>query len=258
MVSLAGEEFLSWEVITAFVDNDSSALTADSEAEFKGIKIDFGAVPMKDNARRNLQPLFDLGYEQINASMDMAVFADLREGLLDINKLTIDLQDAGSIAMSIKSNGYTESFVREFGKITSSLRKAVNSTEMQAQSMQMMAALTMLSLIDVSLEVSDASLLKKIINLQAERLNQDPDQISAMVAPMSSIMLAPFNVPQFAATLSTALSVFMQGNKTIRATIEPEGGIILTEIIALTSGVRAGSVQPQAVIDRLNLKVSAE
>ena len=75
---------------------------------------------------------------------------------------------------------------------------------------------------------------------------------------MASIMLAPYQVPEFAASVSAAVSTFMQGNKTITASVKPDGGLVVTEMIALGSGIQAGKVQPAEIIDRLKLEVTAK
>ena len=74
---------------------------------------------------------------------------------------------------------------------------------------------------------------------------------------MASIAMAPLQVPELASSISAALGVFMQGNKSISITISPDGGLALTEMIALGSGVQAGSTTPADLVNRLNLKVEA-
>jgi hypothetical protein len=75
---------------------------------------------------------------------------------------------------------------------------------------------------------------------------------------MTTILLTPYNIPEIASQASAALGTFMQGNKKLTVTAEPVNGLAITEMFALGSGLRAGSVTPADFAKRLNLTIIAE
>jgi len=50
----------------------------------------------------------------------------------------------------------------------------------------------------------------------------------------------------------------MQGNKKLTITAEPINGLAITEMVALGSGLRAGSTTPADFAKRLNMTIVAE
>jgi len=257
-LSLDGQEVAGWMSGNGSTTYDAAKHTTKTDAQISDIFLNFDAIPMEPHERKNLEQLKALGYEEISMNVELAVLWDLAAGIIDMPKYRFEIVDAGALDISMNISGYTEEVARNFSKIANELSKETDPQAQEIKSMQMLAALTTLAINNLNISVEDNSLLNKVLDLQAAQLNQEREQLAQFVGPMASVALAPFNVPDFAASVTQALNVFMQGNKTITVSAEPENGLVVTEIIALTSGVQAGSITPAEVIERLDLQVSSE
>lgn len=257
-ISVAGKTLLSMEQSGGEAINDALALTSKSQFALNKLKVDFAALPDTPENRATLQQVRDLGYDSI--SMDIAIKADsnLKTGIIDINEFKFDFLDAGSMDLKMNVSGYTEQVAKSIAAALAKMQDGSNDPQaQQVQMLQLMAMFAPLSLQTMEMEVTDASLLKKVLGLQARKRNRSAEELGAIIPPMASIAMAPLQVPELASSISAALGVFMQGNKSISVTISPDGGLALTEMIALGSGVQAGSTTPADLVNRLNLKVEA-
>jgi len=160
--------------------------------------------------------------------------------------------------MSARISGYTEDVARQFTKALNTMNAEPDENKKNALALQSLAYLAGLSFQRMEFILNDQSLLNRVVNFQAKKLKQEPEQIKGLVGPMTNIMLTPFNIPELAAQASQALGTFMQGNKKLTVTAEPVNGLAITEIIALSSGLQAGSVTPADFAKRLNVTIATE
>ncbi|MEM9330202.1 MAG: hypothetical protein AAGA53_02685 [Pseudomonadota bacterium] len=253
-----GKPVFNWVGGGGFNQLDPATGVLQGSGSLNKMMIDFSAIPVPPSGQNNLATLRNLGYEQITMNILAGGKWDLDTGTLEISEYDIEVENAGSIKMDARIAGYTEDVARNIQKLANEVNAETDPQAQQIKSMQMLAALTTLSVQSLRLSVEDQTLLNKVVNYQAGLLNQEPEQITQIVGPMAQVMLAPYNVPEFAASVTQALNTFMEGNKTITVTAEPEGGLVLTEIIALSSGVQAGQISPAEIIQRLNLKVETK
>lgn len=257
-LKLDGKEFMGWEKGKASYTYSPEASKGTGSVSLDTMFFDFGAAPLDDESRKGIEQIRALGYERLGLNINGTGSWNLASGLLSIEGYRFEFIDAGALEMELTVSGYTEEVARSINKIANQVNSEDDPQQAQFKNMQLLAAISSLALQDLKISVEDASLLNKVIGLQAQQLGKDSQEVAGIVAPMASIMLAPFQVPEFAASVTAALSTFMQGNKTITATAKPEGGLVVTEMIALGSGVQAGQIQPAEVINRLNLQVTAE
>lgn len=251
-------DVMGWEKGYGANATNSETGVVEGSGTFNGIYIDFGKIPLKPENKQNLQALYDLGYEKI--TMDIAGTGkwDTKTGILEMSEYKVAIKDMGTLDLAATISGYTPELAREINQISNQANFESDPQKLQALNLQMLAKMTALSFNKLQVKIIDDSLLNKVVGLQAKKLKQEPEQITGIVGPMASIMLAPYNVPQFAASLGQALTTFMQGNKSITVLADPANPIAVTEIIALSSGAQAGTVQPAELIERFNLTVTAE
>ncbi|MGI9350356.1 MAG: hypothetical protein ACR2O3_02235 [Rhizobiaceae bacterium] len=257
-VSLNGKDFMGWAGGTGSYIYDETTKTGTGIGNFSDLFVDFSAAPMKPEDQKNLEQLKAMGYERLSMNIEGKGSWNLESGALDIDKYRFEFVDAGSIELAMHLSGYTEEVARSVSRLANDVNLETDPEKKNLKSMQMLAALTSLAINSIKISVEDNSLLDKVISLQATHLNQEPQQIKQIVGPMAQVMLAPYNVPEFAAAITLALDKFMQGNKTISVSAMPTNGLVITEIIALSSGVQAGQVKPAEIIERLNLEVVTE
>lgn len=257
-ISVAGKELVSWAGAEGLSENDSAAKTSKSRFTVRELVFDLTALPVETRSNGNIQAVRDLGYGQITTTLFADTSLNLETGELAIPRLELQMAEAGNINMTFDLTGFTEDVSRKANNAFAAMRNTTDARARQAASVQLLAALAPVSLRSMQVDVTDNTLLDRVISLQARKANQEPEQLAGIVAPMAGIMLAPFQVPEFAASLSSALGVFMQGNRTITVRIDPPNGLAITEVIALGAAARSGAMEPKAIIDRLDLKVSAQ
>ncbi len=182
----------------------------------------------------------------------------METGLLNMEKYRFDFVDAGAVEMSMQIDGYTEELARNVSRIANEINQDSDSTSQQNAGMELLAAITPLAINGIRISVEDNSLLNKILNQQAVKLNQKPEQLAQFVGPMLSVIMAPYQIPEFAGSVTQAVNTFMQGNKKITVSAQPKSGLAVTEIMSLASGFQAGSVSPAELIERLDLQVTTE
>lgn len=257
-VAINDGDVMGWEKGYATNITDPEKGFVEGSGTLDGMYIDFGKLPSKPGDKQKLQALFDLGYEKITMGLAAKGTWNTNTGIVDMSQYKLDIEDAGAFDIAMVISGYTPELAREISRISNQSNFETDPQKLKALNLQLLAKMTALSFDKLQLKIEDDSLLNKVVGLQAEKLNQEPEQITGIVGPMASIVLAPYNIPQFAASLGQALTTFMQGNKSITVLANPEKPVALTEIIALGSGAQAGTIQPADLIERLNVTVSAE
>ena len=230
----------------------------DGSGTIEGLFVDFASFPLKEKDKRNLQQLFEMGYEKLILNMNIKAFWDMKSGVIDISQYRIEIEDALAIDMALRVAGYTEALAKKLSQLSNKMNQETDKDKTQAMSLQILSEMAALIFEKFELKIEDQSFLNKVLELQSSKLKQDPEQIAGMVSPMASIMLAPYNIPEFAASLSKALGVFMQGDKTITISLDPDTPVPITEIIGLSAGVKTGNVQPVQLIERFNVTVESE
>ena len=256
--TIDGKEFAGWKRGYGTAKQDTSKNIVISNGRFEGIFFDFNNIPQNSTNAEMLKTLEELNLMKMVFNIEGTGSWERETGLVDISKYNIQLEDGAAFQISARVSGYTEEVARQFTKALNAMNAEPDAKKKNALAFQTMAYLAGLSIQRMEIVLDDQSLLDRVINLQAKKLKQEPDQIKGIVGPMTTIMLTPYNIPELAAQTSQALGTFMQGNKKLTITAEPINGLAITEIIALSSGVQSGSVTPANLVKRLNLTIAAE
>ena len=255
--SANGELVMGWAGAEGINTYDKEAKVVASKSDFRDFFIDLGKMPIQESEKKNIQPILDVGYEKIvmNAKADSSW--NLGTGVLEISDMVIDFKEAFALDLAFIISGYTEEIARTINATSRQITETEDPKQQQALSLQMFAQMAALSFNKLEMTIEDKSLLNKVIDYQAAKQNQDPENIRGVVGPMTGILLAPYNIPEFASSLSNAMGTFMQGNKSISLSLKPDPAVAVTEIIALSAGINAGSVQPAEILQRFNVSVDA-
>lgn len=256
--TINGEEFMGWKSGYGTSKNDETTNTITSDGRIEGMYIDFGVLPKNSKNDEFLRNLEELNLVKMVLNIEGTGSWERDSGVLNINNYEFELEDGASFAMSARISGYTEEVARQFNKALNAINAEQDEKKKNALALQVLAQLAGLSFERMELVLDDNSLLDRVVNLQAKKLKQEPEQIKGIVGPMTTVLLTPYNIPELAAQMSQAFGTFMQGNKKLTIIAEPENGLAITEMIALGSGVSAGSVTPAELAKRINLTITAE
>ncbi len=257
-VTLDGKKFMGWERGYGTSRTDKETKTLISEGRIERMYFDFTQMPDDPKNAEMLKNLKELDLVTMVVNLEGSGSWQRETGIIELDKYNIELEDGASFALSARVSGYTEELARQFMAAIDTMNAEPDEQKKNALAMQSIAYLAGLTIERMEIVLDDQSLLDRVINVQAKKLKQEPEQIKAMVGPMTTIMMTPYNIPELAAQTSQALGTFMQGNKKLNVTIEPVGGLAVTEIIALSSAAQAGSVTPADLAKRLNLTIVAE
>lgn len=258
VVTLDGKPFMGWKRGYGTSKNDEAKNTTFSEGRIEGMYLDFTELPQDSKNAQMFETLQELDLMKMVLNIDGVGNWNRDTGILDVSQYDFELEDGATFGMSARISGYTEEVARQFSKALNAMNAEPDPNKKNALALQSLAHLAGLSFQRMELVLDDQSLLDRIVNLQAKKLKQEPDQIKGIVGPMTTVLLTPYNIPELAAQTSQALGTFMQGNKKLTVSAEPVNGLAITEMIALSSGLKAGSVTPADFANRLNLTVVAE
>ena len=258
VVTLDGKQFMGWKRGYGTNKNDEAKNTTFSEGRIEGMYLDLTDLPQSPKTEEMFKTLQELNLEKMILNIDGAGSWNRDTGVIEISRYDFELEDGATFGMSARISGYTEDVARQFTKALNTMNAEPDENKKNALALQSLAYLAGLSFQRMEFILDDQSLLNRVVNFQAKKLKQEPEQIKGLVGPMTNIMLTPFNIPELAAQASQALGTFMQGNKKLTVTAEPVNGLAITEIIALSSGLQAGSVTPADFAKRLNVTIATE
>ncbi len=246
---LGGAEFLSTYDEAKQLNEGSFALN--------GLSINVKDLPVKPGGGAGKQQLLALGYETLTLGARLDGAWDIDDGVLDISRYRISMDDGGAISLSTRILGYTEAFARKLAQLSQMMGETGDTETQQALSMQMLAEASALMVDQLSLRVSDDSLTRKIMVMQAAKSGQTAEDMAAALPFMAGAMLAQFDVPEFAATVSSALGTFLANPGNLVLMADPQEPISVAEVMGIAAGVKAGNVTPAQVIARLNITMNA-
>lgn len=248
-MSIAGATFRS-----VFDDNEK---TNSSSVAVDDIRINVKDIPVKQGNGAGKQRLLALGFDTINLDLSLDGVWDVDDGILDIQSYRFAIENGGAFDLSTRILGYDEAFARKFAQLSQIMNETSDKDTQQALAMQMLAEASGLSVDSLALALSDDSLTRKLLAQQAAASGQTADDMAAALPFMAGAMLAQFNVPEFAASVSQAVGEFLKNPGTITLAANPQEPVSVAEIMGIAAGVRAGNVTPAQVIERLNIVVSA-
>lgn len=258
VVSIDEKQFMGWKRGYGTTKNDTAKNTTFSEGRIEGIYVDFNELPHTPKNAQMIATLQELDLMKMILNIDGVGSWNRDTGLIEISRYDFELEDGATFGMSARITGYTEQVARQFTTAINAMNAEADPQKKNALALQTLAYLAGLSFQRMEIILDDQSLLDRVINVQAKKLKQEPEQIKGLVGPMTTIILTPYNIPEIAAQASQALGTFMQGNKKLTITAEPINGLAITEMVALGSGLRAGSTTPADFAKRLNMTIVAE
>ncbi|NVK34279.1 MAG: hypothetical protein HWE23_07355 [Rhodobacteraceae bacterium] len=189
--------------------------------------------------RKEKRTLEGLGYEA--ATFDVRGFMSWspEEGTVDLDDLSVDLQDGGSLRMSFSLGGFTE-------ELMASLQDPDTEDSSDA-----MSTLQALKLNKFSANFEDNSLTQRALKLRGEQLGGDESTAIKEVETTLPMMLSMLNNEAFSKSIQSALSTFMEDPQNLSITATPPQPVSAAEILGLVL------LSPQMIPTLLNAKVSA-
>ncbi len=241
---------------------DAATGVYDFSGALNDLFINVKAIPTTPENAKGVQQFLDLGYDDVTLDVSINGGWNLSTGMLDLQSYKLDAENMAAFDIALKLDGYTIEFARKLQQISNKMNATDDVAMKQALSMQLLAEMSALAVRGIKLKLDDASLTRRIMQSQAKRSGQTADDMAAALPFMAGAMLAQLDVPEFAASVSSAIGAYFtsalnnQGSLTLEA--NPDEPVSFAEIMGIAAGVRAGNVKPAEVIERLNLKISGQ
>ena len=143
-----------------------------------------------------------LGYQQFTGSVEGKGLYDFDEGIVQVDDVTIDLDDVGALSIAYKVTGYTPELAKSF----SALSAEATQTGKPADPMAVMELLTQLKLESATVALKDDSLINRALEFQAAQMKTKPEQLTAGAPLFVGMALAPLGVPDFTAKVTDAVT----------------------------------------------------
>ena len=177
------------------------------------------------------QVLSAMGFKDILVSYGLKAVWEEASKVLSMNT-SANLKDGGDINVDVSIGGVPRSMFE-------------NPTTAQ----QVVALLTVNS---ANVSFDDKSIVDKGMGIVAAQQGVDVATLKAQAVGMLPFVLQVLNKPQFVSELSDAIKTFLDTGGTIVASATPSAPVSIIQLIGV------GASAPGAVIDLLNVKVSAE
>jgi len=260
--SLDGTELVTLQGGESIAKYDGATKDYRFSGVFDDLYIDVKSIPVEPGQEQGKQRFEALGYDDITMDVSINGFWNVGSGLLNMESYKFDAENMAAFDMSLKLGGYTVAFARKLQQISQNMNEADDLELKQALSMQMLAEMAALSVEELTVSLEDKSLTRRIMRQQAQKSGQTAEDMAAALPFMAGAALAQLDVPEFAASVSSAIAAYFtsvlndQGSLTLSA--KPDEPVSFAEVMGIAAGIRAGNVQPSEVIERLNLTISGE
>ncbi len=197
------------------------------------------------------QMLAGLGYGgKFTGRVDMDADWDLSSGIMNFTQYDITIKDVGVLSMPFSIGGYSiDTLVKAQG-----LNKQLQTkspAEIEEAYGQIFEELDLRSL---TVAFSDDSLTNRALKMASTQMGQPPEQLAAGAPIMISLGLAQLNMPELTQMVSDTVGKFLLNPDRISISISPDKPLGAEEFKAFGA---IGAANPKAVIDQLNLQITA-
>ena len=239
-----GKPIVSMDGLTASLTKASDT-RVDSKSALEGIYVDLSAVP--DPAfQRNAQAL---GYSELRGRMAGDGSYDTASGEIVVDDLVLDLENVAKLAINYKMTGYTPELARRIN----TLQVAAGQDGKPAANMvEMLSALGELKVESATVELTDDSITKKLLDFQAGQMNTTGDQLAAGAPMFVGIGMGSLRMPEFTQQVAEAVGTFLKNPGTLTVAAKPAAPVSFAQLM------QAAQQAPRVVIEMLNVQVSAK
>jgi hypothetical protein len=215
----------------------------DFDAKIGGIHGDFSAVP---DAKAK-DTLAALGMTTVDGEVRMKGSWNPQDGRMALTEYAFDFKDVGKLNIMLDLSGYTPAFVKSLQEIN----KTMTEKDDSAKGMAALGLMQQLTFNSFSIRFDDASVANRIIDFAAKQAGQPRDAVLAQAKGMVPFMMMQLQDAEFATSVTTAVSAFLDNPKSIEIKAAPAQAVSFAVLAA------TGMSTPAALIKQLNVSVTA-
>lgn len=200
--------------------------------DMKGLVV---PVDAKDDSMKDLA---ELGYAKISLDVGFAGTWDDKTGRVVVDQMTIGGADMGSLKIAFAMGGFTPEVMKAM-------------KEAEADQAKQMELLQGLSVERLSLRWDDASLTKRVIDMQAKRQGVPSDAYVQQLNALTPMLLSSLGNKDFEKKVAGAAGAFLKAPKSLTISAAPGKPMSVSEIMG------AAMMSPQSLPKVLGADVKA-
>jgi hypothetical protein len=240
-VSAKGEELFHMDGATVTMSSADAGQPMNFELSTQGIVVNLNAIA---EGEQNKALYEGMGYSQISGVVTAKGSWNPTDGRMTISEESIDFKDVGRLNFTLDLSGYTSDFLKSAQDITKIADKG-------QQGMAMMGLVQKLNFHSMTLSFDDASLTGKALDYAAKASGQPREALIAQAKGMAPLFAMQLQDPEFATSVTTAVSAFLDDPKRLEIKAAPAAAIPFSALLA------TGMTSPPALIKQLGVTVTA-
>jgi hypothetical protein len=197
-----------------------------------------GLVVPLDPADPDVAQARALGYEKVSLDVAFSGTWDDKTGRLDIPSFTLGAADMGTLKLAVAIGGLTPAVIEEMKKAEAD----------QAKQMELLQQLTVEK---ASLRWDDASLVTRVIGMQAKEQGVDSKTYAKQIKLMLPAILSMVGNKDFEKKVASAAGTFLEAPKSLTVSAMPKQPLPVAQIMG------AAMMAPQSLPSVLGAEVSA-
>lgn len=258
-------KFVPFESIT--IDESSFSKGSDTFLTFNGLNLAYKAQsngqsieissaiksfdyePEKSGDPSTVAKLKELGFSNVQGSMDVHGSWDLKDGKYDMDKFVVDVKDAGKLNLSFNLGGMTAELLQNISTLRNNAISGKADEKTAAAGL--MGVAQQVSFGSMKIRYDDASFAGKLLDMGAKQNGMKKGDLVQQIKAMMPAMGAQINHPEFVKNTTEQVGKFLDNPKSLTISAAPKQAVPFTILVA-TAGA-----SPAQLIDLINLKVEA-
>ena len=216
--------------------------TMDYDVKVNDFTIDFSQID-DPKAKATMSAL---GYETLTGRVNATGRWDAGSGDASMSQAII-LDDAATLNIDLAVGGYTPELIAALQE----MNKQMQDQSDQAKGLAMMGLMQQLQIGNISIELVDDSASGKVLDFVAKRQGSTREGVVAMAKGTLPFALAQLQNPEFAASVTAAVSAYLDNPGSLKIAALPAAPVPVAQVVG------AAMAAPQSIIGVLNIKVTA-
>ncbi len=189
-----------------------------------------------------------LGYSVVEGSMDSHGTWNPDDGRMIIDKMALDVKEAGTLDFNLDIGGYTLEFVESLQTMQ---KKMIEEGENENTGLAMLGLMQQITFHTAKIRFDDNSLTNKVIQFVADQQGMKPSDIVNQAKAILPFALAQLNNPEFTAQITAAVSAYLDDPQSIEISADPGTPLPIAMLVA------GGMSAPEQLPSQLGVKVTA-
>jgi len=226
--------------------DDDNRMEMDGAAE--SFSLNLAALVESGNGAAALE---ELGYTELSGSAFMEGSWQPSDGRMTLSRYEMNVDDAGTLSMSLDLAGYTPAFIRALEDMAKQMEQQSGSESETAQGMAMLGLMQQLTLHGASVRFTDDSFTAKALDHVAKQQGRTPAELIAMAKTTIPAQISPFVGADFAAEVAEAVGTFLESPGYIEVSAKPGNPLPFAMLAA------AALASPEVLVNQIGLSIRA-